>query len=70
MAGEDAKDSTKVDKPAAKQTQKVQGIRSVYGRMVDPHTAIEYTVKPAELLKRTSWVDSQVQAGKLELCDL
>ena len=44
-------------------------IRAVYGRMVDPLTALEYTGIPSELYKRTSWVDSQLEAKKLELCD-
>ena len=48
---------------------KAQYIRAVYGRMVDPLTALEYTGIPSELYKRTSWVDSQLEAKKLELCD-
>ena len=48
---------------------KAQYIRAVYGRMVDPLTALEYTGTPSELYKRTSWVDSQLEAKKLELCD-
>lgn len=48
---------------------KAQYIRAVYGRMVDPLTALEYTGIPSELYKRTSWVDSQIEAKKLELCD-
>ena len=48
---------------------KVQHIRAVYGRMVDPLTGLEYTGIPSELYKRTSWVDSQLEAKKLELCD-
>ena len=48
---------------------KVEYIRAVYGRMVDPLTALEYTGIPSELYKRTSWVDSQLEAKKLELCD-
>ena len=55
----------KVTKPASK----AQYIRAVYGRMVDPLTALEYTGIPSELYKRTSWVDSQLEAKKLELCD-
>ena len=50
-------------------TPKAQYIRAVYGRMVDPLTALEYTGIPSELYKRTSWVDSQLEAKKLELCD-
>ena len=48
---------------------KAQYIRAVYGRMVDPLTALEYTGIPSELYKRSSWVDSQLEAKKLELCD-
>ena len=48
---------------------KAEYIRAVYGRMVDPHTGLEYTGIPSELYKRTSWVDSQLEAKKLELCD-
>ena len=54
--------------PEAK-TPKVEYIRAVYGRMVDPLTGLEYTGIPSELYKRTSWVDSQLEAKKLELCD-
>ena len=42
-------------------------IRTVHGRMCDPHTALEYSQIPTELLKRTSWIDSQLAAGKMEL---
>ena len=55
----------KVTKP----TSKTLYIKSIYGRMVDPLTALEYTGIPSELYKRTSWVDSQLEAKKLELCD-
>ena len=66
---------TKADPKAAApktpevKTPKVEYIRAVYGRMVDPLTALEYTGIPSELYKRTSWVDSQLEAKKLELCD-
>ena len=53
-----------------KSEPKIQGIKSVYGRMVDPTTALEYNMEPSELYKRTAWVDSQIEAGKLQLCDL
>ena len=56
-------------KAATPKTPKVEYIRAVYGRMVDPLTALEYTGIPSELYKRTSWVDSQLEAKKLELCD-
>ena len=57
------KAAPKVEEP------KAQYIRAVCGRMVDPLTALEYTGIPSELYKRTSWVDSQLEAKKLELCD-
>lgn len=47
---------------------KVQMICTVYGRMVDPLTGLEYDRKPTELLKRTGWVDSQIDSGKMTLC--
>ena len=56
----------KVTKSAAKVTY----IRAVFGKMVDPHTALEYSQVPSELLKRTGWVDSQLAAKKMELVDL
>ena len=56
----------KVTKPAPKPVY----IKTVYGRMVDPHTALEYTQTPSELFKRTGWVESQLQAKKMELVDL
>lgn len=56
-------------KAAAPKAPKIAYIRAVYGRMVDPLTALEYNVVPSELFKRTSWVDSQIEAKKLELCD-
>lgn len=45
-------------------------VRAVHGRMCDPHTALEYSQIPTELLKRTGWVDSQLQAKKMELVDM
>ena len=56
----------KVTKPASKTLY----IKTVYGRMVDPHTALEYTQTPSELFKRTGWVESQLQAKKMELVDM
>lgn len=61
---------TAAEKPAAKATQKTQGIRAVYGRMCDPHTTLEYSQIPTELLKKSGWIDSQLAAGKMELVDL
>lgn len=42
-------------------------IRAVHGRMVDPTTGLEFTQVPSELFKKSSWVQSQIDAGKLEL---
>lgn len=56
------KTSEKTEEP------KVQMICTVYGRMVDPLTGLEYDRKPTELLKRTGWVDSQIDSGKMTLC--
>ena len=64
----DPKADPKAAAPKAPEA-KAQHIRAVYGRMVDPLTALEYTGIPSELYKRTSWVDSQLEAKKLELCD-
>ncbi len=64
----DPKAGPKAAAPKAPEA-KVEYIRAVYGRMVDPLTALEYTGVPSELYKRTSWVDSQLEAKKLELCD-
>ena len=67
----DLKADPKAAAPKTPETKapKVEYIRAVYGRMVDPLTALEYTGIPSELYKRTSWVDSQLEAKKLELCD-
>ena len=60
---------TTPEKPkAADKAAKVQMICTVYGRMVDPLTGLEYDRKPTELLKRTGWVDSQIDSGKMTLC--
>lgn len=68
-------DTETVEKPAAPEkpkaadkAAKVQMIWTVYGRMVDPLTGLEYDRKPTELLKRTGWVDSQIDSGKMTLC--
>lgn len=69
MSDEKKPDDKKVEdkKPAKKEEPKLVRIRAVYGRMVDPHTGLEYTQTPSELLKNTSWVEAQIQAKKLEL---
>lgn len=48
---------------------KAQYIRAVYGRMVDPLTGTEYSQAPCKLFERTGWVDAQLDAKKLVLCD-
>ena len=67
----DPKTDPKAAAPKAPEVKvpKAEYIRAVYGRMVDPLTGLEYTGVPSELYKRTSWVDSQLEAKKLELCD-
>ncbi len=60
--------TTKQKATPQKVEPKVQTIKSVYGRMVDPHTGVEYNLIPSVLFQRTSWVDCQLDAGKLELC--
>ena len=73
MATESKVTEPKSEVPEPKITSKAAPkpvyIKTVYGRMVDPLTALEYTGIPSELYKRTSWVDSQLEAKKLELCD-
>lgn len=56
----------KVTKPAAV-ADPIVTIQTVYGRMVDPHTGLEYDLKPCELFKLTPWVQSQLDAGKMKL---
>jgi hypothetical protein len=64
------KPKAEAPKPEAKDEKKgPQKIRAVYGRMVDPHTALEFTQAPRELFKKTSWVQAQLDAGKLELVE-
>lgn len=47
--------------------EKPRYIQAVYGRMVDPHTGLEFNVVPSELFKLTPWVQSQLDTGKLKL---
>ena len=72
MADESKSTSVKASEPKVtpKAPPKPIYIRAVHGRMVDPHTALEYSQTPSELLKRTGWVDSQLQAKKMELVDM
>ena len=61
---------TPVPKNISKTAPKPVYNQTVYVRMVDPHTALEYTQTPSELFKRTGWVESQLQAKKMELVDM
>lgn len=58
-----------VQKPAEKVVEKVKPlmIHTNFGRMVDPHTGLSYDRQPTELLKRTGWIDAQLEAGKMTL---
>lgn len=51
--------------------QKLVGgyIVSLVGRMVDPLTNTEFGPIPQEVTYTNGWVDSQVEAKKLALCD-
>lgn len=53
-------------KPAEKPAAKVM-IHTNFGRMVDPTTGETYDRTPTELVKRTGWVDSQLEAKKMSL---
>lgn len=72
MADESKSTSVKTSEPKVtpKAPLKPIYIRAVHGRMCDPHTAIEYSQVPCELMKHTSWVESQLLAKKMELVDL
>lgn len=41
-------------------------LRAVHGRMVDPHTGREFLLVPCEAGEVTPWMQSQIDAGKLE----
>lgn len=58
-----------VQKPAEKLVEKAKPvmIHTNFGRMVDPTTGEIYDRKPTELVKRTGWVDSQLEAKKMSL---
>ena len=72
MADESKSTSVKASEPKVtpKAPLKPTYIRAVHGLMCDPHTALEYSQIPTELLKRTVWIDSQIAAKKMELVDL
>ena len=53
--------------PVKVEVPKKQSVRAVFGRMVDPHTGVEYTQMPQALGKITAWVQSQIDAGKIEV---
>lgn len=44
-------------------------IETVYGRMVDLSTGIEYTHAPKEVIRINGWMQSQLDAGKLKLVE-
>lgn len=61
-------DAAKTAPDAAKTEPEVQNfkfVKTVYGDMHDPHTGTNYGFAPKELLKASSWVDSQIAAGKM-----
>ena len=47
---------------------KAQGkmYRAVHGRMVDVETGQEFVGAPVEVKKVTAWMQSQIDAGKIE----
>jgi hypothetical protein len=53
--------------PVAKPKQ--QFIETVYGRMVDLTTGIEYTSVPKEIIRVNGWLQSQLDAGKMKLTE-
>ena len=55
--------------PAPEVKPEFKLVKTVYGDMHDPHTGINYGFAPKELLKASSWVDSQVAAGKMVYVD-
>lgn len=63
MSGKDVKET----KPESKAEPEAKTIRAVYGRMVDPHTNEEFTTTVKPTGKITSWVQCQIDAGKLVL---
>ena len=69
MADESKSTSVKASEPKVTPKAPIKPIyiRAVHGRMCDPHTELDYSQIPTELLKRTGWIDSQLAAGKMEL---
>jgi hypothetical protein len=53
--------------PMKVEAPKKQSVRAVFGRMVDPHTGVEFTERLQELSKVTAWVQAQIDAGKIEV---
>lgn len=61
------KASPKVEqKPLPKVEPKVKRVRAIYGRMVDMANGEEYNTTFKVYDRETTWVDSQVSAGKME----
>lgn len=60
--------------PKTKQQAKAQPkaekfkVRSVVGLMIHPYTPYRFDMVPVELFEIDSWVQCQIDAGKLELC--
>lgn len=42
-------------------------VRTLWGAMVDPHTGLRYGTTPCENYDHTPWVQSQIDAKKMEL---
>ena len=62
-------EQTKPMKPEAKVEAKgsIKSISAVYGRMVDPNTGETFDSIPRVAGPITSWVQCQIDAGKLKI---
>lgn len=49
--------------------QKRLFVETVYGRMVDLTTGIEYTAAPKEVIRLNGWLQVQIEAGKMKLVE-
>ena len=63
-----SKDGKDVEVSVEVKAPKVQGkfYRAVHGRMVDMETGQEFNDPPVEVKKVTAWMQSQIDAGKIE----
>lgn len=59
-----SKDEKEVEVKAPKAQGKMY--RAVHGRMVDMETGQEFEGAPVEVKKVTAWMQSQIDAGKIE----